>query len=77
VLQAVEAANERRKRVLVDKVISRFRPHLKGKHFAIWGLAFNLETAVGRARAGHDGPRWQGANHSDAWKSGGQVLKVE
>jgi len=28
--------------------------------------AIILETAVGRARAGRDGPRWQGANHSDA-----------
>ena len=44
VLTAVEAANERQKRVLVDKVTARFGNELKGRHFAIWGLAFKPNT---------------------------------
>jgi UDPglucose 6-dehydrogenase len=44
VLTAVEAANERQKRVLVDKVTARFGNDLKGRHFAIWGLAFKPNT---------------------------------
>lgn len=44
VLQAVEAANERQKTVLVSKVVKRFGPDLKGKHFALWGLSFKPNT---------------------------------
>lgn len=44
VLSAVEAANERQKRLLVDKVVARFGADLKGRHFAIWGLAFKPNT---------------------------------
>jgi len=44
VLTAVEAANERQKRVLVDKVVERFGADLKGRRFAIWGLAFKPNT---------------------------------
>jgi UDPglucose 6-dehydrogenase len=44
VLTAVEAANERQKRVLVDKVVARFGADLKGRRFAIWGLAFKPNT---------------------------------
>ncbi|MCE4554978.1 UDP-glucose dehydrogenase family protein [Roseateles cellulosilyticus] len=44
VLTAVEEANERQKRVLVDKVVERFGDDLKGRRFAIWGLAFKPNT---------------------------------
>ncbi|MGM9484254.1 UDP-glucose dehydrogenase family protein [Roseateles sp. NT4] len=44
VLTAVEEANERQKRVLVDKVVARFGADLKGRRFALWGLAFKPNT---------------------------------
>ncbi|MBI3382950.1 MAG: UDP-glucose/GDP-mannose dehydrogenase family protein [Aquabacterium sp.] len=44
VLKAVEDANERQKTVLVSKVVKRFGADLKGKHFALWGLAFKPNT---------------------------------
>jgi UDPglucose 6-dehydrogenase len=44
VLTAVEAANDDQKRVLPNKVKSRFGSDLKGKHFALWGLAFKPNT---------------------------------
>jgi UDPglucose 6-dehydrogenase len=44
VLQAVEAANERQKHVLVDKVVARFGENLTGRTFALWGLAFKPNT---------------------------------
>jgi UDPglucose 6-dehydrogenase len=44
VLTAVEAANDAQKRVLGGKVLKRFGPDLKGKHFALWGLAFKANT---------------------------------
>jgi UDPglucose 6-dehydrogenase len=44
VLQAVEAANERQKHVLVDKIVRRFGEDLSGRAFALWGLAFKPNT---------------------------------
>ena len=44
VLQAVEAANERQKHVLVDKIVERFAADLTGRTFALWGLAFKPNT---------------------------------
>jgi UDPglucose 6-dehydrogenase len=44
VLQAVEAANERQKLVLVDRVVERFGEDLSGRCFAVWGLAFKPNT---------------------------------
>ncbi len=44
VLAAVEAANEAQKRVLPDKVRKRFGDDLRGRHFALWGLAFKPNT---------------------------------
>jgi UDPglucose 6-dehydrogenase len=44
VLQAVEAANERQKHVLVDRVVQRFGEDLTGRTFALWGLAFKPNT---------------------------------
>ncbi len=44
VLHAVERANEAQKRVLGNKVKARFGADLRGKHFALWGLAFKANT---------------------------------
>ncbi len=44
VLKAVEAANERQKHVLVDKVVARFGDNLAGRQFGLWGLAFKPNT---------------------------------
>jgi UDPglucose 6-dehydrogenase len=44
VLQAVEAANERQKHVLVDKIVAQFGEDLSGRTFALWGLAFKPNT---------------------------------
>jgi UDPglucose 6-dehydrogenase len=44
VLQAVADANERQKHVLVDKVVARFGSDLRGRSFALWGLAFKPNT---------------------------------
>ncbi len=44
VLQAVEAANERQKHVLVDKIVREFGEDLRGRTFALWGLAFKPNT---------------------------------
>lgn len=43
VLNAVEEANEIQKHVLTSKLKARFGD-LKGKHFALWGLAFKPNT---------------------------------
>jgi UDPglucose 6-dehydrogenase len=44
VLHAVEAANSAQKHVIGNKVKQRFGDNLKGKHFALWGLAFKANT---------------------------------
>ncbi len=44
ILEAVEAVNKRQKSVIVDKIVKRFGENLKGKKFAVWGLAFKPET---------------------------------
>jgi UDPglucose 6-dehydrogenase len=44
VLQAVEAANDRQKHVLVDKIVQRYGNDLTGRTFALWGLAFKPNT---------------------------------
>ena len=43
-LQAVEAVNERQKQVLFDKIRRHFRGELRGRTFAVWGLAFKPGT---------------------------------
>ncbi len=43
-LKAVEEINEDQKMVLVKKVKSHFKNDLKGKTFAVWGLAFKPNT---------------------------------
>jgi len=44
VLAAVEHVNEAQKHVLSEKIKSKFGKELKGKCFAIWGLAFKANT---------------------------------
>jgi UDPglucose 6-dehydrogenase len=43
-LAAVEAVNERQKRVLLEKVRRFAGPSLEGKVIGVWGLAFKAET---------------------------------
>jgi UDPglucose 6-dehydrogenase len=44
VVKAVEEANERQKAVVAGKIAQRFGPDLKGRSFALWGLAFKPNT---------------------------------
>ncbi len=44
VLTAVEEANDLQKHVLSRKLLQRFDGDLKGRHFAVWGLAFKPNT---------------------------------
>ncbi|MGZ3180964.1 MAG: UDP-glucose dehydrogenase family protein [Telluria sp.] len=44
ILRAVEAVNDKQKRILGRKVVQRFGEDLAGRHFAIWGLAFKPNT---------------------------------
>ena len=44
VLDAVEEANEAQKHILVNKLTAKLGSDLKGKRFAMWGLAFKPNT---------------------------------
>jgi len=44
ILQAVEAVNEKQKHLLVEMVQKHFGKDLKGRRFAVWGLAFKPNT---------------------------------
>ncbi|MBM3987639.1 MAG: UDP-glucose/GDP-mannose dehydrogenase family protein [Planctomycetes bacterium] len=44
ILQAVEAVNEKQKYVVAEQVKKHFGANLKGRHFAVWGLAFKPQT---------------------------------
>ena len=44
VVRAVEEANQRQKSVIAEKIARRFGEDLKGKRFALWGLAFKPNT---------------------------------
>lgn len=44
ILRSVMQVNEKQKTILVDKLIKYYKGDLKGKHFALWGLAFKPET---------------------------------
>jgi UDPglucose 6-dehydrogenase len=43
-LKAVMDVNEKQKTVLVEKLLKYYKGDIKGKHFALWGLAFKPET---------------------------------
>jgi UDPglucose 6-dehydrogenase len=44
ILKAVEDVNEKQKLHLMPKINAYFNNNLKGKHFALWGLAFKPNT---------------------------------
>ena len=44
IVKGVEAVNERQKRVLFEKIHNHYKGDLKGRTFAIWGLAFKPNT---------------------------------
>ncbi|MFD2584680.1 UDP-glucose dehydrogenase family protein [Pedobacter vanadiisoli] len=44
ILKSVMEVNERQKTILVDKVLKYYKGDIKGRHFALWGLAFKPET---------------------------------
>ena len=44
ILQTVQAANDRQKRVLFDKLRRHFDDEVRGRTVAVWGLAFKAET---------------------------------
>lgn len=44
ILKAVETVNEKQKLHLLPKIKAYFKNDLKGKHFALWGLAFKPNT---------------------------------
>ncbi len=48
-LTAVERVNDRQKQVLFTKINAHFSANLKGKRFALWGLAFKPNTDDMRA----------------------------
>ena len=44
VVEAVDKANEKQKRILGERVLAHFGGKLDGKRIAVWGLAFKPET---------------------------------
>ncbi len=44
ILKAVEAVNERQKKLLVEMIQARFGQKLEGRRFAVWGLSFKPNT---------------------------------
>lgn len=44
ILKSVMSVNEKQKTVIVDKLLKYYKGDLKGKRFAMWGLAFKPET---------------------------------
>jgi len=44
IVQSVESANQKQKKILVQKVLEHFGNDIKGKTFAVWGLAFKPNT---------------------------------
>lgn len=43
-LTAVENVNDRQKKVLLNKITAHYKANIKGKTFALWGLAFKPKT---------------------------------
>ena len=44
ILEAVESVNQSQRPFFVDKIVRHFKGDLKGRTFAVWGLAFKPET---------------------------------
>jgi UDPglucose 6-dehydrogenase len=43
-LTVVDSVNKKQKEVLVNKILKYFNNNIRGKHFAVWGLAFKPNT---------------------------------
>jgi UDPglucose 6-dehydrogenase len=43
-LTEVDKVNKKQKQVLVEKIMKYYNGNIKGKHFAVWGLAFKPNT---------------------------------
>ncbi|HEX7413632.1 MAG TPA: UDP-glucose/GDP-mannose dehydrogenase family protein [Bacteroidia bacterium] len=43
-LTSVMKVNEKQKTIIIPKIATYFKDNLKGKHFALWGLAFKPDT---------------------------------
>lgn len=43
-LSVVDEVNKKQKEILVNKILNHFKNDIKGKHFAVWGLAIKLNT---------------------------------
>src|SRR6201998_1797111 len=44
ILSSVMKVNEKQKTIIIPKIKNYFKNDLKGKHFALWGLAFKPDT---------------------------------
>jgi len=44
ILEVVDEVNKEQKLIMVKKVLNHFSGNIKGKHFAVWGLAFKNNT---------------------------------
>ncbi len=44
ILTSVMEVNEKQKTIIIPKIKTYFKDNLKGKHFALWGLAFKPDT---------------------------------
>ena len=44
ILHAVMDVNEKQKTIIIPKIAAYFNNNLKGRHFALWGLAFKPDT---------------------------------
>jgi len=44
ILESVMEVNEKQKTIIIPKIKNYFSSNLKGKHFAVWGLAFKPDT---------------------------------
>ncbi len=44
ILEATEAVNQNQKRILVPRIIEHFNGDIRGRKFALWGLAFKPNT---------------------------------
>ena len=43
-LESADLINKKQRKLFVEKILAKFGEDLKGKHFAIWGLAFKPQT---------------------------------
>lgn len=43
-LSVVDEVNKKQKEILVNKILNHFKNDIKGKHFAVWGLAIKPNT---------------------------------